>query len=249
MHRPLNCDIPSVISIILFLTGITTIVIIWFSAGKGHKGTVKERSFSLINLLSALIKEALFQRRLLKASKLRWGIHAMIFFPFIARFIWGITATCASIWLKGADGIWILLDKNHPVTGFFFDITGLIILAGGALMFIEKRISKKKRDIKGLPEKINIAALLVLGIIITGFIVEGARIAMTVSPLYSQYSFIGYLISRLMTGFHLNGIYVYLWYLHTVLTCAFIALVPFSSMRHIFMAPVSLGVKAVSKEL
>jgi glycopeptide antibiotics resistance protein len=87
-----------------------------------------------------------------------------------------------------------------------------------------------------------------LGIIISGFILEGARIAMTGAPLYSQYSFIGYLISRLMTGFHLNGIYAYLWYLHAVITCAFIALLPFSSMKHLFMAPLSLGIKAASKE-
>jgi nitrate reductase gamma subunit len=242
-------DITSGVSIIIFLIGILAIIILWFSAGKGHKGAVKGGAFSLVNLISALIIDGLFQRRLYKASKLRWGIHAMIFFPFMARFIWGIIATCASIWLKGSDEIWLLLDKNHPVTGFFFDITGLMIIAGGCLMFIEKRIRRKKNSIKGLPENISFVNILIMGIIITGFIIEGARIAMTGAPLYSQYSFIGYMISRLMIGFHLNSIYAYLWYLHAVLTCAFIALLPFSSMRHIFMAPVSLGVKAASKDL
>jgi nitrate reductase gamma subunit len=238
-------DTPSMISIIIFIIGITAIVIIWFSAGKGHK---KIRFSLLINVFSALILDGFFQRRLLRVSKVRWGIHAIIFFPLIARFLCGITATCTSIWLKGTDEIWILLDKNHPATGLFFDVTGLMILAGGCFMFIERRISKKKRDIKGMPDKINCAAILVLGIIITGFILEGVRIAMTGAPLYSQYSFIGYHLSRLMIGFHLNGIYAYLWYLHAVITCAFIAMVPFSSMKHLFMAPVSLGIKAVSKE-
>ncbi len=238
-------DITSVISIIIFFIGIISILLIWFRAGRGHR---KRRLSSLVSIFSPLILDGLFQRRLLKASKPRWIIHSMIFFPFVARFLWGITATCASIWLRGSDGIWILLDKNHPVTGFFFDITGLVILAGGCLMFIEKRVSKKRQNINGLPEKINFAALLILGIIISGFILEGARIAMTGAPLYSQYSFIGYLISRLMTGFHLNGIYAYLWYLHAVITCAFIALLPFSSMKHLFMAPLSLGIKAASKE-
>ncbi|NLD37009.1 MAG: hypothetical protein GX654_09075 [Desulfatiglans sp.] len=241
-------DIPSAVSIIIFIIGITTIVIIWFSAGKGYKGAVKGRAFSLINLFSALIIDALLQRRLFKVSKSRWVIHAMIFFSFMARFLWGIIATCASILLKASDNIWILLDKNHPVTGFFFDITGLMIIAGGCLMFIEKRIRRKKNSIKGLPENISFASLLISGMIITGFVLEGARIAMTGAPLYSQYSFIGYMVSRLMIGFHLNGIYAYLWYLHAVITCAFIATFPFSSMRHIFMVPVSLGIKAVSKD-
>ncbi len=242
-------DTPSLVSLIIFFLGIIAIAILWLSAGKGHKGAVRGRSFSLNSLFSGLIIDGLFQRRLLKASKTRWIIHAMIFYPFMARFLWGIIATCASIWLKGSDGVWILLDKNHPVTGFFFDITGLIILAGGCLMFIEKRIRRKKNSIKGLPEKVSLMSLLIMGIIITGFFIEGARIAMTGGPLYSQYSFIGYIISRFMTGFHMNGIYVYLWYLHAVITCLFIALLPFSSMKHIFIAPVSLGIKAVSKDL
>jgi hypothetical protein len=238
-------DISSVISIIIFLAGISGIVIIWFSAGKGHR---ESRFSSVISVFIALILDGFFQRRLLKTSKTRWVIHAMIFLPFMARFIWGITATCLSIWFQGSDSIWILLDKNHTATGLFFDITGLMILAGGCLMFIERRISKKKRDIKNLPYKISFISLLVLGIIITGFVLEGARIAMNGAPLNSQYSFIGYSISRLMAGFYLNGIYAYLWYLHAVITCAFIALLPFSSMKHLFMAPLSLGIKAASKE-
>ncbi len=241
-------DIPSVISIIIFLIGFSAIAIIWFSAGKRHKRAETDGSLSIFNVFSVLIIDGFFQRRFLKVSKLRWGIHAMIFFPFMVRFIWGIFATCASIWLEGSDGIWILLDKSHPVTGFFFDITGLMIIAGGCLMFIEKRIRRKKNSIKGLPENISFAGLLISGMIITGFVLEGARIAMTGSPLYSQYSFIGYMISRLIQGFHLNGIYAYLWYLHAVLTYVFIALLPFSSMKHLFIAPVSLGIKAASKE-
>ncbi|NLA74595.1 MAG: hypothetical protein GX846_03845, partial [Deltaproteobacteria bacterium] len=240
-------DIPSAISIILFIIGMAAIFIIWFSAGKGYKGAVKDRPTPVISLFSALIIDGFFQKRLFKVSKIRWVIHAMIFFPFMMRFLWGITAACAAIWLKGSDGLWILLDKNHPVTGFFFDITGLIILAGGCLMFIEKRIRRKKNSIMGLPENISFAALLISGIVITGFVLEGARIAMTGSPLYSQYSFIGYMISRLMQGFHLNHIYAYLWHLHAVITCAFIAILPFSSMRHIIIAPVSLGIRAESK--
>ncbi|MBN1905857.1 MAG: hypothetical protein JW927_12245 [Deltaproteobacteria bacterium] len=237
-------DIPSVISIILFITGITAIVIIWFSAGKGHK---KNRFSSVLSIISALIIDGLFQRRLFKASKTRWFIHAMIFFPFAARFIWGIIALTGSLWHPWSDMIHVLIDKNSTATGLFFDITGLVILAGGFLLFIEKRIRRKKNSIKGLPEKVSLMSLLILGIIITGFVLEGARIAMTGAPLYSQYSFIGYLISRLMAGFHMNAIYAYLWYLHAVITCVFIAILPFSSMRHIFMAPVSIGIKAASK--
>jgi nitrate reductase gamma subunit len=110
-------------------------------------------------------------------------------------------------------------------------------------MFIEKRKNKRIQNVKGLPDsKIPVSALLG-GIIISGFIVEGARIAMTGSPEGSQFAFIGYGISLLMSGYHLNGLYAYLWYLHAIMTAIFIAILPFTGMFHVFTAPLSLLVR------
>jgi nitrate reductase gamma subunit len=84
------------------------------------------------------------------------------------------------------------------------------------------------------------------GIIIFGFILEGMRIAMTGTPQGSQYAFLGYIISRLFTGADLTGVYGYMWYLHAILTGAFVAYLPFSRMFHMIMAPVVLAMNAAS---
>jgi hypothetical protein len=86
------------------------------------------------------------------------------------------------------------------------------------------------------------------GIIILGFVLEGMRIAMTGSPPGSGYAFLGYGISRLFTGVSdLTGIYGYIWYVHAILTGAFVAYLPFSRMLHILLAPVSLALNAASQ--
>jgi hypothetical protein len=46
------------------------------------------------------------------------------------RFIWGIFALVGSLvqppWLSA----WVMPNKNHPLTAFVFDISGLMIIIG-----------------------------------------------------------------------------------------------------------------------
>jgi nitrate reductase gamma subunit len=141
-----------------------------------------------------------------------------------------------------------MLDKNSPVTGFLYDFSGLLILTGGCLMILERRKNRVLMGIQNLPKNKSFIHALLGGMIITGFILEGVRISMTGTPEGSEFSFIGYVISRLLTGFELTGIYIYLWYLHTIVNGAFIACLPFSRMFHIFVAPLSLALKAMSEK-
>lgn len=241
-------DIPSVIALVIFLIGISGILVLWLAAGKGYRKNGKHESHVITGILAALILDGLFQRKLLKVSVKRWIIHGMILFPFMIRFGWGILALVSSLTFPEWKETWVMLDKNNPVTAFVFDITGFLILAGGCLMFLNKRSDRKKLGIKGLPVNSMLVQILLAAGIITGFIVEGARISMTGSPEGSQYAFIGYGISRLLLSYHLNGIYAYLWYVHAVITAAFIACLPYSRMVHILFALLSLGIKASSGE-
>ena len=241
-------DTPSVISVIIFLIGLMSLLIIWMSAGKGHGRDEGVKSIHLISVFGILFYDVLFQRRLLKISIKRWFIHAMIFFPFLIRFIWGILALAMSWGNIEWSVTWAMLDKNNPVTGLVFDITGISILSGGLLMFVSKLADRKKHNIKGLPAKDILSQILLTGIILTGFILEGARISMTGTPQGSQYAFLGYIISRALVNYHLNGIYTYLWHIHAVITAGFIACLPFGRMFHVILTPLSIGLKSKSKD-
>lgn len=241
-------DIPSAAAIIIFMIGIISIVFMWISAGKTHKKNEEFNFPDIIGVIEALVLDGFFQRKLFRVSIKRWIIHGMIFFPFVIRFLWGITALVSSLFNPEWNITWVILDKNNPVTGFIFDITGLMILMGGCLMVIDKRADKNLRDIRALPKSNVPFIALMASMIVSGFIVEGVRIAMTGSPEGSQFAIIGYLISRVLSDYHLNGLYAYLWYIHAVLTALFIACLPFSRMFHVFTAPLSLFLKGVSKE-
>jgi len=238
-------DKVTLISLLLFLFGFFSVASVWMS------GTLKKRNRTgiakrIMALIKALFLDALLQRRLYSQSKERWSIHALIFFPFVFRFTWGMVALCTSLWIPEWTFTWKMLDKNDPASAFLFDLTGIMVIAGVALAVIRKSRNRKAR-LPGLPKPDWPAYGLLGGIFIVGFILEGMRIAMTGSPEGAAYAFLGYTVSRLFAGADLTGIYGYMWYMHAILTGAFMIYLPFSRMFHILMAPVSLAVRALSQ--
>ena len=255
-------DTTTLIALIIFGLGVLGAGSIWFSgslvgvAGSGAGGKLLKSiqailavipSSRIFSIVKVLILDGLLQRRLFRISRYRWFIHALIFFPFLIRFCWGFIALVASIQLPEWQGIWIMLDKNHPLSAFLFDLLGVLVILGVVLIIIRKRTGRSENIPEGLPRTDWLAFSLLGGIIIVGFILEGMRIAMTDTPDGSRYAFLGYTISRLFTGVNLTGIYGYLWYVHAIFTGAFVAYLPFSRMFHMIMAPVSLAMNVGAK--
>jgi nitrate reductase gamma subunit len=140
-----------------------------------------------------------------------------------------------------------MVDKNHPLTALFFDLTGVLIFAGVGLAFLRGFLSRRE-GMPGIPGQDRLALGLIAGIVLVGFVLEGMRIAMSGFPDGSSYAFVGYGLGQLFKGISaLPDVYGYLWYVHTILTGAFIAYLPFSRMIHIIMAPVVLAMNGTRK--
>jgi nitrate reductase gamma subunit len=122
----------------------------------------------------------------------------------------------------------------------------MMIIVGVVGMIIRRVQKRSDAGFSGLPAADWPAYALLGGLILTGFVLEGMRMAMTGSPGGASYAFVGDAISRLLAGFELTGIYGYGWYLHAVLTGAFIVYLPFSRMLHMLMAPVVLAMNAAA---
>jgi len=256
-------DTTTLIALIFFGLGILGAASIWFSgsqpggevSGMGsnlfktiHSIVAVIFSNRIFSVVKALILDGLLQRRLFRISRSRWFIHALIFFPFLFRFCWGLMALLASIWLPKWQGAWIMLDKNHPLSAFLFDLSGVLVFIGVILILVRKYVPGAGDKLKGLPKADWPAYSLMGGIMIVGFLLEAMRIAMTGTPQGSQYAFLGYTISRLFGGADLTGIYGYMWYLHAIFTGAFLAYLPFSRMFHMIMAPISLALAAAAQQ-
>ena len=203
-------------------------------------------SARIVLVMNTLFWDVLLQRRLYRQSPKRWIIHALIFYPIMFRFSWGLMALLGSLWRPEWPAVWDIINKNYPLTGFVFDVTGVMIFVGVVLAFIRGALRRSGRA-SGLPEQDRLALGLIGGIVIIGFILEGMRIALTGYPQGAEYSFVGYGIGLLFSAPRgLTEVYGFVWYIHAAFTGAFIAYIPFSRLLHIIMAPVVLAINAVS---
>lgn len=255
-------DTVTLVSLFVFLVGLINLISVWLSGSLGRDketGLVAKMvclgetllmtvlSAKTVLIARAMIQDVIFQNRLYKQSRTRWIIHSLIFLPFVFRFSWGFIALISSLLIPEQSAAWIMLDKNHPISAFLFDLSGVLIISGVIIAAL-KGAMRKSGELTGLPKQDLPGLSLIGGMIITGFILEGMRIAMTGYPGGAGYAFLGYSISLVFKGFaELPDIYGYVWYIHAVLTGAFVAYIPFSPMVHIITAPVVLAVNAMSQ--
>jgi nitrate reductase gamma subunit len=256
-------DTTTVVTLVIFGLGLALFSSVWLGgemtgvAGDGSlrkllalvkNGLAALFSAKIVPMGRALLFDVLLQRRLYRRSARRWAIHSLIFLPFVVRFVWGMLALLASNWLKETDLAWVLVDKNHSVTAFIFDLTGLLIFIGIAMAFVRGGEAERHRT-PGLPPQDRLALGLIGGIVLVGFVLEALRIALTGVGSAAGGAFIGHPMSYLFVGMtHLSEVYGYIWYLHAILTGAFIAYLPFSRLMHIIMAPVVLAMNAVAEK-
>jgi len=203
-------------------------------------------SSKVLIILRSLFWDVLLQRRLFQRSRTRWVIHALIFWAFVFRFFWGLSALLGSLWDPGCQVVWDMADKNNPATAVFFDVTGIVLLLGVIFAFIRGTLNRRNRA-PGLPQQDPVALGLIGGIVVVGFILEGMRIALTGYPDGAGYAFLGYGIGHLFSlPRGLTEVYGFTWYIHAVLTGVFIAYIPFSRLLHVIIAPIVLPMQAVS---
>jgi Fe-S oxidoreductase/nitrate reductase gamma subunit len=87
---------------------------------------------------------------------------------------------------------------------------------------------------------------LILGgfqvILLTGFVMEGARIIATADP-WAIWSPVGYAVGLVLAPIGeagLRGLHLGLWWFHLVLALAWLAYLPYSKLRHIAAAPANI---------
>lgn len=252
------------LSLLVFVAGMAVLAFSWFSgAGLGPATPQKQaeneapatghetRPIAWARLWETAFYDIFLQRRLHRQSRRRWAVHALIFFPFVFRFLWGLAGLLGSLWTPGSSLPWLLLDKNNPVGAFLFDASGLALLVGlvlAAANWAQK--PAEEENVPGLPERDWPALVLLLALTVAGFLLEGLRIAMTGFPAGSGAAFLGYGLAAAfgtVARTSLEAVYGYAWYAHAILTGLVVAYLPFSQLRHIVTAPLSMLLGARGK--
>jgi nitrate reductase gamma subunit len=243
---------PSRIALMIFIVGLVAALGFWLSgvrqAGSPLNPDGEHRPNLVIRLgrgLAGLIVDGLFQRRLWRHSPGRGLIHALIFWPFAIRFLWGLTALVLETFWPQLNVSQAMLDKNHPAQALFFDLTGVMVLAGVAAAVLRRLVGRNGMP-SGLPGPDWLSLGLLGGAVLLGFVVEGARLAMTGWPIGGQWAFAGWVLSFLFQpGAPLQEAYGWLWYAHVLAWCGFVAYLPFGRMFHLITAPLVLALRGV----
>ena len=184
--------------------------------------------------VGSMVRDVLFQNQVRRGT-IAGLLHSVFFWGFFILVI-------------GTTLVFIQADFTDPLFGFVFlkgnfykffsialDLAGLAALIMLAGLFVRRYILKPE----GLETKRDDAIMhgLLFVIIVTGFIIEGARMAVTEvgSPL-ALWSPVGLVFAKGLGSVGEPGLlalHKLTWWFHFFLVIGFFALIPFTKFRHI----------------
>jgi len=161
--------------------------------------------------------------------------HALFFWSFVVLFIG------TSLIVAQADFTDLLFDVKF-LKGTFYQLFSLTLDLAGLVAVVMLGALLTRRYLirpEGLVTKTDDALMhgLLFAILLTGFLIEGARMAVTEmgTPL-AGWSPVGLAVAKMLGGLDeagLRSLHAGLWWLHLVLALGFIAVIPYSKFRHI----------------
>ncbi len=198
------------------------------------QGLPLDRTDDLGNRISNMLKDVLLQT---KVSRVKWAglAHALFFWSF---FLLVIGTTLIVIQADFTD---LLFDIKFLKGGFYLlfsitlDLAGLVAIVMLLGLFVRRYLVKPE----GLETKTDDAIMhgLMLAIFVTGFIIEGSRMAVTeMGTSLAAWSPVGNIFAMLLSGLEedsLRALHKGSWWFHLVLVMGFIAIIPRTKFRHI----------------
>jgi Fe-S oxidoreductase/nitrate reductase gamma subunit len=183
-----------------------------------------------------LIGDVFSQKRVVRAKD--GGLpHGLFFLGFLALFVGTLIIMAQADLLTPLMGMNLLSGEFYKGFSLVLDLAGLIAVIMLAVLFIRRFISKP--DGLETIDQDYMIHLLLFAILVTGFTVEGARMAATElqqKPELARFSPVGYMAAWLIAGFSPEAIRVghkIFWWLHFALVLGFITAIPYSKLRHI----------------
>jgi len=169
-------------------------------------------------------------------------MHVAIFWAFLLLFLGTALATLDYDVTLPLFGIKILRGWFYLAYELTLDLAGLAFLVGLGLALFRRYVARPAR-LNGDWGFAFVLTLLLL-INLSGFLVEGLRIAAT-QPAWASWSPVGLLTGNLFlaAGVGLAGLeqfHLALWYFHVALVFVFIGAIPFTPLMHFFTAPLNL---------
>ena len=214
------------LAVAVFLFGVYTRLSVWVKGVRRQRIPVSGEGFR------SLLLDGLLGRRIFRGDVAAGTMHLLILWGFGALFV-GTLLISADYWLghflRGSVYLWYSVC---------LEVAGLMLLAGVIWAMVRRYLQRVPRLERRGEDLLVVLWLLVVGI--SGFLVEGSRLAAQ-GPSWGSWSFVGFWVSGFWS--HPEGalsVYPYLWWGHALVSLGFIAYIPFSKLFHVLAAPAGL---------
>ncbi|HEX4979913.1 MAG TPA: respiratory nitrate reductase subunit gamma, partial [Acidimicrobiales bacterium] len=157
-------------------------------------------------------------------------MHSLIYFPFLILFA---VTTILEINHQLPESAKFLHGDVYRAYSLVGDLAGVLFLVGIVWAIVRRYIQRPYRlKLKTRADHhIVLSTFLVLGV--TGFLAEGARIAIDGRPDFEKFSIVGYPLSSLFEDLDsLHGVHQIFWVAHVLAFFAFLVLIPTTQLRH-----------------
>jgi Fe-S oxidoreductase/nitrate reductase gamma subunit len=209
-------------AVCLFLMGVAAHISMWL------KSTDKRKVAFSRQALKQTISDVFLGLRVLKGEMPAGIMHALIFWGFVILFI-GTT-----LLLIHEHFYRFLVGRSHLVFEMSMEVGGLMLLTGIIWALVRRYIQRVPRLERRSEDAL--VPLWLLGVICSGFILEGLRLA-SQQPPWGHWSFAGSWVASLVSNSTAESAYPYVWWSHGLLSLGFIAIIPFTKLFHMVGAP------------
>ncbi len=201
-----------------------------------RRGLPADRFDRPMERLKMLVKHALEQRRTAR-EKYAAVFHTFIFYGFIV-----LTIATTVVMLDYDFGLPIMRGQFYLYfQSFIVDVFGALVLVGVGIAAIRRLIVRPKKLVY-TDEALWILAAIFL-VALTGFLIEGWRIAATNDP-WRAWSPFGNLVAQASQSLMSEGAMVtahrITWWFHAALVFGFIAWAPYTKMIHVLTGPLNI---------
>ena len=187
--------------------------------------------------IGELLKNVFLQRKILQVKGPGYA-HGLFFWGFLLLFIGTILVAAQADFTDLLFGVKFLHGDFYRFFSLILDLAGLVALVMLSGLFVRRYLVRPE----GLETTRDDAIMhgLLFSILLTGFVIEGARMAVTELPgnmSLAVWSPVGLLLAKGMAGLgeeSLRTLHQGLWWVHFFLVIGFICLIPFTKFRHIF---------------
>lgn len=202
-----------------------------------RQGKSLDRLDRLQERIAFMVKSVLAQTRVLRV--VNPGIlHTLFFWGFGILFIGTLLVMVQADLSQPLFGMVILKGTFYKIFSLTLDIAGAaaLLVLGGLLV---RRFFVKPAGLETIRDDYVIHSLL-FAVLVTGFVTEGVRMAATElmdNPGLARFSPVGMLFGKIFLGVAPADLalgHKILWWVHFFLAMGFIAIIPFTKLRHIF---------------